>query len=293
MDFIFIWFFLTDFKEFYGGSMMVVLTDLKKEKNEFIKSKFYRKYQDTYWSESILQDAFGQYIERHKIERIDSMTYEEIYALNMEVLNDYFADPFIRALSKKNPELMWKMQKAFYLDPDGASIRRINGIICTADGLISRKRISQHIKSIDDFVPEYAMARKYPIIHFPCEWDGINGLRAITFGDRIDHTLLDLKNYFDSTKRQNCKLNAAYEKPLTKAWLSRFSSFENLVDWLGVKGFLTNNNYEIYDLEKSDGSLLKQYKDEYSWEWSDDYYLNLRNIISNYNKNNGKRIIGK
>lgn len=285
MDFLIHLVFLRILKEFYGGGIMVELTDLKKENDKFIKSNFYKKYQDTYWSDSILQEVFGWNTERYKIKGIDSMAYEEIYKLNMEVLGDYFADPFIRSLSESNPELMWKMQKAFYLDPDEASIRRSNGIICTADGLISRKRISKHIKSIDDFVSEYALTRKYPIIHFPYEWDGINGLRAIAFGDRIDHTLFDLKNYYDPTKRPNCKLSAAYKKLLTNTWLSRFSGFENLVDWLGVKGYLTNNNYEIYDLEKSDGSLLEQYKEEYSWDWSKEYYLNLRKIILNYNRN--------
>lgn len=253
------------------------------EKEEFIKSDFYRKYKDTYWSDSILQEVFGVELEKHKIKGYDSMAYEEIYKLNLDVFTDYFADPYIRKLFEINAELIWKIQKAFYLDPDCGSVKVINGISCTADGLISRKRISKHIKSIDEFIPEYEMTRKYPFVYFPDEWDGINGLRAITFGDRIDHTLLDLKNYLDPVKREKCKLKAAYELPVTKAWLTKLGSFKNLIDSLELRGLLVNEQYEILDIEKGDGSVLKEYALSYSWDWSEEYYDNLKKIILYYN----------
>lgn len=262
------------------------LTDYKSENAAFMKSDFYRKYRDTYWTDSILQDVFDHEIEKHEIDGYESMSYEEIYQMNLNILTDYFADPYIRILSKTNAELMWKMQKALYLDPDIASVKMINGIRCTADGLISRKRISKHITSIDDFIPEYEMTRKYPIVYFPDEWDGINGLRAITFGDRIDHTLFDLKNYYESSKRDNCKLKAAYNLPITKAWLTKLGSFKNLIDSLELQGIFTNKRYEILDIEKGDGSVLKEYANFYSWDWSEAYYKNLRKIILNYNSIN-------
>lgn len=257
--------------------------NLKENKEKFLKSNFYKKYKDTYWCDSVLKEVFGIKMEIHEISNFNNLSYEDIYKLNIRIMTDFFSDAFILELAGVDKNLMWKILEALYLDPDQASIKIMNGITCSADGLISRNRISRHVVNVEDYTDEYALTRKHAIVHFPREKGGINWSRAKAFGDRIDHTLLDLKNYFDLSKRNTCKLKKVYELPITKKWLSTFHDFTELIDALGVKNILTNNKYEIYDLGKGKGVLLQDYCESYSWQWSDEYYANLREIIVKFN----------
>ena len=94
--------------------------------------------------------------------------------------------------------------------------------------------------------------RKLPIIFFPTETRGINYSRNNAFGDRIDHTLFDLKNYFseDEEKRKSCKLAQVYNKSTTSEWLSKIGSYKNYIEWLGLKNIFNDNDYNVLDLEK-------------------------------------------
>ena len=64
-------------------------------------------------------------------------------------------------------------------------------------------------------------------------------------------------------------------------WLENMRSFENIIDWWGVKGIFTNENYDIYDLEYEEPQCIKKHKDsmEYRKQWSLDYYQNLKKKI--------------
>ncbi|WP_286028595.1 hypothetical protein [Ligilactobacillus agilis] len=85
-------------------------------------------------------------------------------------------------------------------------------------------------------IKEYETYRKHPIFYFPCERNGVNMTRATVFGDRIDCTLLDLKYYY--TKEKQCKLKSA--------------------------------------LERGAGAILSDYHSDTRWQWSDQYYENVK-----------------
>lgn len=169
-----------------------------------------------------------------------------------------------------------------YIDPDGYSVRVRNKIPCTADGLISIKRMYKKYKATPDLVKEYKEYRKTPILHFPSEYNGINSTRARVFGDRPDHTLYDLKMYFEGSK--DCRLGSAYKLLLTSEWLRSFKNFSELTEWLGIKGIFTDENNEVFDLEYNDGTIIKGYAEKYDWKWSDAYYENLKEKIKEYEK---------
>ncbi len=66
------------------------------------------------------------------------------------------------------------------------------------------------------------------------------------------------------------------------------SSFERIVDWMGIKGSFVNEKYEVFDLEKTGDIPLKCLKQEYIAlqkrkdyisAWSYDYYENLKNKL--------------
>lgn len=192
-----------------------------------------------------------------------------------------FVEPNI--IEDKN--ILESMMVALYLDPDPYAIKEVEDIICTADGLLSIKRMYRKYGLSDKMISEYARYRKVPIFFFPKEKNGINMLRTSVFGDKIDYTLFDIKKYyenFNNIDAHNCKLSSAYKLPKTKKWLQNMGTFENLVDWYGIKGIFVDENYEVYDIEKGNGEHLTDYCEKYSWYWSDVYYDNLKKLIDKY-----------
>lgn len=217
------------------------------------------------------------------------LSYSEIYERDIKLGNTIWQD-------YGSDEKAWNLFYEYYKDPDGYPIidnkyKRVGDIICTADSLLSIKRIKYFQGFGEDFIDIFKKYRKMPIFFFPREKGGINGLRAILLEDRIDHTLLDLKRYCSG--EQNCILCSAYNQPKTKRWLEYFDyDFENIVEWMGIKGiFVTNNTKcEIFNLEKSDNSSLNEFKEKYIHPrnsnylsaWSFDYYENIKKKIVEY-----------
>ncbi len=181
-------------------------------------------------------------------------------------------------------DILFKKYREAGLDPDGKAVRYVFDVKCTADGLHSMWRITNMEMDVEQIVPVYARYRRVPIFFFPSEVGGINTTRAKTFGDRIDHTLYDLKMYFSD--REKCLMSNAYNRPKTKVWLEGIQSFEHLIDWLGVKGIFTDDFYNVFDLEYADNEIIKEYRtlQEYQEPWSDVYYENLKSRIDMYVK---------
>ena len=248
---------------------------------KYQNSEFYIKYKGTYFSDVILRDVFKCDVKLNRLYGLNKKTYEEIHQLNVELMRD-FLNLFSNSVQVKDLEILWKMIYAFYLDPDSNGIKELKNVKCTADGLLSIKRIYRKYGMSEKTVSEYDRYRKKPIFFFPQEKNGINMARASVFGDRIDHTLFDLKRYFEKIKNGNmneCRLLSAYSLPKTKEWLYEMRSFDKLIDWYGVKGIFVSEKYEVYNIEKGDGSLITSYREEYNWLWSDIYYNNLKVLI--------------
>lgn len=123
------------------------------------------------------------------------------------------------------------------------------------------------------FIDTYSTYRKEPILFFPREKGGINTARYIKFGDRIDYTLFDLKQYFEN---KPCKLLSSYMLPRTQSWLRSFNDFGDLVKYLRLDRVFTDENNNIFDLEKNDGGILYEYYPSYTKRWSETYYKNVK-----------------
>ena len=213
--------------------------------------------------------------------------YKDIYERNIQmakkVLKEY-----------SDEETAWeKFYKEIYIDPDGYPIEGKDntrgGASCTADALFSAWRIYNHEGFNRKFIKAYKKYRKEPIFFFPREKGGINQSRAAFFGDRIDHFLFDLKQYCLGKKS---KLESVYQKEETKKWLESFSQvnrrpdFGDLVKWFKIDGIFVNENFEVFDLEKTDGSIIEEYSKTYPRTWSSGYYKNLKKKLNIYIKNN-------
>ena len=246
--------------------------------NEYKSSKFYDKYKDTYVSDKILKEIFNCRIKTHRLCNIK--TYLDAHSLNVNILRD-FLNLFANEICIKNNEILLNMILAFYIDPDSYAIKEIGNTDCYADGLLSIKRIYKKHGLSEVTIDEYEKYRSKPIFFFPREKGGINTSRLSEFGDRIDHTLFDLKKYYQG-EFESCKLKKAYKLPKTSQWLDNMGSFENIIDEYKVKGIFTNNNYEVYDLEKGNESIIIDYNKKYSYCWSDAYYDNLKNKIDEF-----------
>lgn len=203
--------------------------------------------------------------------------YDEAFRRAVEFLKKFYEE------HKDDSEIRIIMPEAYvaeHMDPDDKAVRIAFGIKCKADGLHSVRRICALEENAEDIVAVYIEYRKTPIIFFPSEAGGINTSRSRILGDRIDHTLYDLKMYF-AGRADECLLKKAYSREKTNSWLQQMGSFENLIDWLGVKGIFTDENYGVYDLEYDDGRVITSYRSpaEYQRQWSIAYYNNLKKKI--------------
>ena len=193
----------------------------------------------------------------------------------------------------KDDSIAWHLFAKSYIDPDGYptendEYRVVNGVKCTADGLLSIRRIHEKEGFDKEFIETFKRFREHPIFFFPCEWGGINQARATLLEDRIDHALFDLKNYCE-TKGEKCILINAYKRPITQKWLEN-RTFKDIVNELNIVGIFVNDKYEVYDLEKDGNRIVKSLKESYCGIrsaqylkcWSDRYYENVKDNISKY-----------
>ena len=171
-----------------------------------------------------------------------------------------------------------------YKDPDCFYKKETEDIKFSGDGIFSMRRIMQHFEKPNEMVGFYrSFHQKYtePLFCFPCERGGINSARRLAFNDRPDCTLFDLKNYLNGNP--TCiKYN---QKPHAHKWLEWLKetygseAFKALVDFLNVNKPFVNSNYEIFDIEKGERSILNSLPEKRTSEWSLKYFNNLRNLL--------------
>lgn len=239
-----------------------------------MKTEFYEKYKDTYFSDCILKSVFEQDITKHSLRNITKMSYKEIVDMNVCLMKD-FLNLFVKEMKEYDKNQIFRMVNSFYIDPDSADTKFVDDVICTVDAVISLNRLFKHESSLQNVISGYEKYRKTPIFYFPKQSLGINTSRLKVFGDRIDCTLFDIKRYFDAKteeEKNTCKLINAYNLPKTQKWLCSMGSFDKVVDWFGVKNIFTDDNYNVLDIEKNDGSIISDYMTVYKKEWSNDYY---------------------
>lgn len=237
----------------------------------FKQSYFYEKYKNSYVADKLLRDYFND----STIGRVTSVrlkTYTDVVVWDITIMSDLLQ--LKKELPKITDKELWLMANKVYIDPDGKAFRKRGEVVCTADALLSFSRIYSKYGFTTRMIKEYETYRKHPIFYFPRERNGVNMTRATVFGDRIDCTLLDLKYYY--TREKQCKLKSALKKVKTAKFLQTFSTFEELVDWYGIEGSFVNESYEINDLERGAGTILSDYHSDTRWQWSNQYYENVK-----------------
>lgn len=237
-----------------------------------------------YDDESNMGSEHGMKIVCHDVK------YQKAFAKTVSLITKIYSDnEFLE--EEKLRRLLFEEYRRRKLDPDGKAIRYVGDVKCTADGLLSMWRICNMEEQVQNIARVFDIYRQIPIFFFPCERGSINTSRAKVFGDRIDHTLFDLKKYYTDTK-DKCYLLNAYNREKTNKWLTEMKSFENLIDWWGVKGTFTDDEYNIFDLEYSDNRIIETYKTmkEYQLPWNIGYYNNVKERINLYIKTNRKEV---
>ena len=217
---------------------------------------------------------------RNVMDRQDA--YQKAYQKTVDRLTELYKQFCVEKEEKIRSKLHGVYRNKRW-DPDGKAIRYVGDIKCTADAILAFNRICKMEEREDDIVQVFEKYRKIPIIFFPCGRGCINTSRASIFGDRIDHILFDLKMYY-TEKRQECRMIKTYDKGQTKKWLDEMESFENIIDWWGVRGILTDVDYNVYDLEYEDKRIITEYKEKYSKEWSKGYYENVKRKVEKMDK---------
>ena len=224
------------------------------------------------------------------MKNINLEEYNKSFERVVNLLENYYNSEVCNGKEKSEDEIRDSIRiyyKSKSLDPDGKAIMYIDGIKCTADGMHSIARICAMEENVNDIIPTYKEFRKTPIFFFPTR--GINSSRYTYFGDRIDHTLYDLKMYFDGNI-ENCFLKKIYRRENTNRFLNYFGSFKNFIEWFGIKNIFTDENYNVLDLEDIDNKkIITHYctKEEYQNQWSKEYYNNLKKKIKEFEEKSG------
>lgn len=198
------------------------------------------------------------------------LEYDLKYKDAVKKLREWYALPHEN--DKALREALWTNYKNDNLDPDGKAIQYVDAVPCTADALLSIYRICMMEGKKENIIPMYEKYRKKPIFFFPREQGGINQTRASVFGDKIDYTLLDIKRYY---LHQKCQMKDTYEKTKTKAWLDAMYSFENLVEWYGIKGIFVDEEYHVINIETG-MPFDENGENVVEKRWSAAYYQNIK-----------------
>ena len=262
------------------------MNDLDTIKDELTKSKFYKDLQP-YFQDSILK-ALGEELGRKRqIRNVNS--YDERYKKNLEVMKSFYENYIKSQQVMINDETKWFLLNSIYLDPDSGSVQK--NVACgsnssfSADGIISLRKMYYFCKGdINKVYSEYETYRKKPIFHFLQEGNGINQSRKRAFNDRIDYTLLDIKNFCDG-KDTIMKFD---RMPKTKEYLTSMgfegfiSDLEKMTECGIIDVFVREKekekDYEIFNIEKNSYSL-NSYEEGYSGRWSEKYYENLKVLV--------------
>lgn len=213
---------------------------------EFLESEYYKKYENTAF------DGTGK-------NKVSYANYETAYSKIVEVMRDFFTLYYEKA-NNCNEKIGKELLKKIYRDPDQDFGKIINGVECSGDALISLSRLIGFSKVFNsEIVDKYKEYRRSVIFYFPKHAGGINQTRNFiyqkgevkcTFGDRIDCTLLDIKNYCESIRvktNKNIVLIKAYKNDITDKWFKYFDyDFTKIIDFYNIKNIFTNDNYDIY-----------------------------------------------
>ncbi len=219
---------------------------------------------------------------------MESGSVKSKYAEIIEYNTNYF-ESILKSGYEFTVEQIKGLMYNGYKDPDCFYKKETEGIITedirfSGDGIFSMRRIMRHFEKPNEMVGFYrSFHQKYtePLFCFPCERGGINSARRLAFNDRPDCTLFDLKNYLNGNP--TCiKYNRRHHAHKWLEWLKETygsEAFKALVDFLNVNKPFVNSNYEIFDIEKGERSILNSLPEKRTSEWSLKYFNNLRNLL--------------
>lgn len=223
------------------------------------------------------QEDFLEFI--NKMKKIEN--YEVQFEAALEKLHMWYELPYENEKALRNA--LWSNYENEKLDPDGRLVRYVEGIPCSADALLSIYRICVMEDDVENIIPTFERYRKEPIFFFPRENGGINQTRAAVFCDKIDFTLLDIKRFY---LHQECQMQKTFERAKTRTWLNSMQSFENIVDWYGIKGIFVDEDYHVINIETGEvfDESVVNIPDRY---WSKTYYDNIKKYSDMWNKKKG------
>jgi hypothetical protein len=230
------------------------------------------------------------------------------YLENIKIIKEFYNSDFIfdkgkMEFKEKNAIYLKGIIETLYRDPDvcdslilenAKKISDTEGMIFKADGICGWKNLFDVYdgQKSESWLDKYKSIRgsRYGELFWPGILDKekhqtINQQRYRCFGDRIDWTLFDIKQYCNKEKTK-----MSYENKYTKAYFEKFGSesdkFKNFIDEMKLQIFV-NPKYDVFDLSKDNGNLISE-KSEYAWstnygikrkkEWLEKYIKNLVEI---------------
>lgn len=155
------------------------------------------------------------------------------------------------------------------------------------DGICGWKQLYKFYNGKEEWIEVYKILRGsfYGNWIWPNKRDKantINQFRALKFGDRIDHTLFDIKMYYKYKDKdvemleKKCKMYCAFKNKETKEFFDRIGSFDKFVSVYKLSGFFVEKE-EVFDLSKEKSFISEEIHEAFDehtrWYKLDECYL--------------------
>lgn len=232
----------------------------------------------------------------------------KVYKENIQRFNQFYNSAYYRLLQTTSPSSIEVIFTTLSWDPDARDIElyrvlsqrydfaplekvtpthlevEVAGqrIRLSADIVCGRKQLVKlHNGDFNKWLEDYKRVRGNSDLHFiwpKHKLPTINTQRYVAYLDRIDCLLYDLKLYFEQPKLKT-PMSPAYQQEFTKLWLQQFKDFKDFVQKMKFDEFV-DENYEVYDLELNDGTVIRDIKSIQDIRLSINRYL--RNMIDKH-----------
>ena len=205
----------------------------------------------------------------------------KIYKENIKRCKSFYKSDFYNQLLKCNSEFIEVIFTELCLDADACDIELYQElaekfglvpkkyylidyvgkeeILLSADVICGRKQLAKiRNYNFDFWIKDYENIRSNIDYHFiwpKHKLPTINTYRYQIYKDRIDCLLYDLKQFYRGEETPMLK---AYQNDKTAIWLKKFLSFEDFIVKMKFNKFV-NENFEVLDLSKNDGSIIRKY----------------------------------
>lgn len=209
---------------------------------------------------------------------------EKLFGCKKDYRMAKIIDSLLIDIDKYDEKLQNKLSDIIYNNANKFDIE-LNDLQIGLDGLCGWKQLYRFYDGEKEWIEAYRILRGsyYGNWIWPNKREDantINQLRASKLGDRIDHTLFDIKMYYEYKDteeiRDKCKMHNAFENRGTREFFDRIGNFDKFSSIYKLSGLFVESG-EVIDLSSRkkfiDEKMHAEFEGHARWYIFDKNYL--------------------